>query len=544
MSSGICSVESFPFNFFAANGTQVPGVLDADGLCIFPDAACAPNDPISSCCQAKDSVDNTGDNYMFIAFIFIFLPITFVKRSRSSNESDEARQAREDRMTPKWVKSVPSGLIRKLFKYGLYAYVALQVVVPILMRTSIQQTLSVVNRNTVIAAEAFLVPYNQIFQFIEDIVMVRVNYALASHQKVLTNELVHVGLLGSFGTGVIAAILATILAVIPPALSGLTNPGAEVDQLQYPGCDLIAPDTNDVVLPYWLVESWAIPGKQMGMVLTGFMMGAMELSTVGWIGAMSLAMLPIIWFTSSANASNPLLVLGLGEFASNWTLPVLAIAYLMCPLGAELRDHTGVNLQLTKVRGYVQAYLRGGGATSVEDSPANGGATSNNNNDDAPTDEDKEEGGGPIPPSDDGPEEAGKAQGSYGTVLAVDATSSVPPAESTKALLMEGLKIMFMDVAVQCCISLSIYLALARSASDAYQLTALQSALPTYGIGTLLVVDRAADACLAVLSPHAPHTCFVLFHFSSLLQRTPWEWEVREYCSAASALVVTRQCTD
>jgi hypothetical protein len=504
-SSGICSVESFPFNFFAANGTQVPGVLDADGLCIFPDAACAPNDPISSCCQAKDAVDNTGDNYMFIAFIFIFLPITFVKRSRSSNESDEARQAREDRMTPTWVKAVPSHVIQNLFKFGLYAYVALQVVVPILMRTSIQQTLSVVNRNTVIAAEAFLVPYNQIFQFIEDIVMVRVNYALASHQKVLTNELVHVGLLGSFATGVIAAILATIVGVIPPALSGLTNPGAEVDQLQYPGCDLIAPDSNDVVLPYWLVESWAIPGKQMGMVLTGFMMGAMELSTVGWIGAMSLAMLPIIWFTSSANASNPLLILGLGEFASNWTLPVLAIAYLMCPLGAELRDHTGVNLQLTKVRGYVQAYLRGG-STPVEDNPAATTTNSNNNlegDDDAaaPTDEDKEVGGA-TPTTADGPEEALKQPGgdfpddegkegaappdakSYGAIKPVDVTS-LPPTESTKALLMEGLKIMFMDVAVQCCISLSIYLALAKSASDAYQLTALQSALPTYGIGTL-----------------------------------------------------------
>jgi hypothetical protein len=491
-SSGICSIESFPFNFFASNGTQVPGVLDADGFCIFPDAACAPDDPISACCQAKDSVDNTGDNYMFIAFIFIFLPITFVKRAR--NESEEAQRARDERMTPTWVKAIPSHFIQNLFKYGLYAYVALQVVVPILMRTSIQQTLSVVNRNTVIAAEAFLVPYNQIFQFIEDIVMVRVNYALASHQKALTNELVHVGLLGSCLAGVVAALVATILGVIPPALTGLTNPGAEVDQLQYPGCDLIAPDSNDVVLPYWLVESWAIPGKQMGMVLTGFMMGAMELSTVGWIGAMSLAMLPIIWFTSNANSSNPILILALGEFASNWTLPVLAIAYLVCPLGAELREHTGVHLQINKVRGYVSAYLRGG-------SDGVAGTTNNNENDDAaaaPTDEDKE-GAGVTPPADDSPEEAMKQPESdlpddeakatapdaksYGTIPG-ETSHAPPPAESTKALLMEGLKIMFMDVAVQCCISLSIYLALARSASDAYQLTALQSALPTYGIGT------------------------------------------------------------
>jgi len=61
-----------------------------------------------------------------------------------------------------------------------------------------------------------------------------------------------------------------------------------------------------------------------------------------------------------------------------------------------------------------------------------------------------------------------------------------PPPEDTKTLLIDGLKIMFMDVTIQCCISLSIYLAVTRDGAVGYQLAALQSALPAYGFAYAL----------------------------------------------------------
>jgi hypothetical protein len=355
-SNSTCSIEAFPFDFFAANGTHVPGVLDSDGSCVFPDAACSPWDPISQCCRAKEGVETTGSTYMFIAFAFILAPSAFMGVVGHRNPAERDEQNRK--MIPAWVRRVPGPVSVPIFMCGLYAYIAMLITVPIVMRVSIQQTLNVVNRNAVIAAEAFLVPYNQIFQFIEDIVMVRVNYALALKQKALTNELVHVGLLGSFGTGLVAAVLATVLGVIPPALAGLTNPGAANDLQSYPGCDLIT-DSTSAVLPYWLVEAWAIPGKQMGMVMVGFMMGAMELPTVGWIGAVGISMILIVWFVFVKTASNPLLVLAFAEFSANWAIPILSIAYLVSPLGADLRDNTGVHLQLAKFRGYVTSTLTG-----------------------------------------------------------------------------------------------------------------------------------------------------------------------------------------
>jgi hypothetical protein len=548
-STSTCSIESFPFDFFAASGTRVAGVLDADGFCVFPDAACSPANPIAGCCRAKESVETTGDKYMFLAFAFILAPSIFI--SNSGQQDPEARDAQNRKMIPSWVRAMPGRAIAiPVFMMGLYAYIAMLITVPIVMRVSIQQTLNVVNRNAVIAAEAFLVPYNQIFQFIEDIVMVRVNYALALKQKALTNELVHVGLLGSFGTGLIAAILATILGVIPPALAGLTNPGATNDLRTYPGCDLLT-DSTAAVLPYWLVEAWAIPGKQMGMVMVGFMMGAMELPTVGWIGAIGISLILIVWFVFVKTASNPLLVLAFAEFSSSWAVPILSVAYLVSPLGADLRANTGVHLQLAKFRGYMTSTLTGS-------PPSLGPGLVASSAHSATTEQDGALGEADRCPSDvQGEDKRTPANEDTGVDDASDAvslsngggaTSPPPPAshlpqatESTQALLLEGFKIMFMDVAVQCCISLGIYLALAKDAAEAYQLTALQSALPTYGMGTLRTPSVPVDACDSL---HPALTWAPLMSFFS--QRTQLEWEVRTLTCGKILrrdLIVKLQCT-
>eukprot|EP00957_Ditylum_brightwellii_P184651 14063217-Ditylum_brightwellii.AAC.1 len=77
-------------------------------------------------------------------------------------------------------------------------------------------------------------------------------------------------------TGSFAALVGTVLGVIPPVLKTLTNPGLENNMELYPGCDLIGHD-HDQVFPYWMMEVWTIPGAQLGMVISSFLMGAMEL---------------------------------------------------------------------------------------------------------------------------------------------------------------------------------------------------------------------------------------------------------------------------
>ena len=470
--SSVCSSKaSFPFTFYNATGGVDTGVLNDDGLCIFPNANCASNVAIKDCCQALPELTKTGSNYMFIAFAFILLPIVYAKYLA---KTPQEREADRDKRIPQWVQQIPSPLVQRLFPYGLPVYITAQVMVPIYMRQSLQANLDVTSRNTLIAAEAFIVPYSAIFQFIEDIILVRVNYALGSGNKPLTNNLVHAGIVGSFATGFLAAAVATVLGVIPPVLRGLTNPGLANDVAIYPNCDFVADDNSSSVLSYWLLEVWAIPGTQVGMVLSGFLFGALELDTLGWLGGIALGMIPLIWFTTVKQAQNKLLLLAGAEFTSAWALPILALAFLCSPLGAEVREHTGFQLELSKLHKSLFVTFLGG---SDEDThtPNEGEnveleqTTGNNEY-------------GTHNYGNVGLEEASSKE----TAAGADDTSPLPEPESTKDLLMDGLKIMAMDVAIQFCISLSVYLALLKDAAVGYQLTALQSALPTYGIAYAL----------------------------------------------------------
>jgi len=379
---------------------------------------------------------------------------------------------------PAWIKN-SSKLIRVLFAMGLPVYLVAQILVPIFMRNSIQVSMSVGSRNSLIAAEAFLVPYSAIFQFIEDIVLVKVNYAIGSGNKVLTNQLVHAGIAGSFGTGLIAAVLATILGVIPPVLHALTNPGLQNDEKLYPGCEFISNSRTGIV-PYWLFEAWSMPGDQIGLVMSGFMIGALEVETIGWIGAVSIATIPIIWFSRVMSTMSPLLLLGSAEFTAAWALPVLSIAYIASPLGADLREHTGVHLKAGELYKNVALLLRN---SEDEESLTDGNDTAGSDMHRRRLNE-SEVGIGNYQATRDGLEEANGSQ-SHHLELAS------PQKETTKTLLAEGIKIMVMDVAIQACISLSIYLALSKDAAVGYQLTALQAALPTYGIAYALGMGMA-----------------------------------------------------
>lgn len=477
-SSSPCTIGQFPFDFLGSDRNPVDGVLNAQGQCIFPAAQCDLESSVDACCKAKPEAAATGSNYMFFGFLVTFIPYMYLRHERSKRRAAAAEAAsgkKEDNKTaakdgeekeedknmdvPSWVKRLPcSGFLVPLFTMGLWIQITMQILIPILMRNSLQAKLDVSSRNALIAAEAFLIPYREILQFIEDIVLVRVNYALARGDKDLTNRLVHAGMVGSFGTGVVAAVIATILGVIPAALEAVTNPGVERDMELYPGCDLIG--DNDNVLPYWLMEVFAIPGEQLGKVMSGFMLGAMELAIYGWIGAISLAMIPTLWysFNDVVDHKTRLLLLSSAEFTAAWMLPLLSILYIVSPLGANLRENTGVNLRVGTLFTSFKS-LFGGMETPADDSKKDGGSDMASPHKAAA--------------EEHTPDESHTKE---------NAAPAGPSPESTKTLLVEGLKIMVMDVVIQCCTSISIYLALSKDASVAYQLTALQSALPTYGI--------------------------------------------------------------
>lgn len=271
------------------------------------------------------------------------------------------------------------------------------------------------------------------------------------YSHIIAAQLVHAGMAGSFLTGLLAAGFATILGVIPSVLRALTNPGFANDLALYPGCEIISATGEQYtkILWYWLVEVWSFPGAQLGMVLNGFMLGALEIPTTGWIMAVSLAMTPLIWFTNIGSSGDPLLLLSWAEFAAAWVYPVLSIGYIISPLGSTLRENTGVSLSLFKLRKSI--------VNSFSSTAPTGSSSEQVTTEQIPNDEEE----------------------------LTEVTNETPEDVeelSTKDLLKDGLKVMVIDVVIQVCVSLTVYLALAQDGSVAYQITALQSQLPTYGI--------------------------------------------------------------
>ena len=184
----------------------------------------------------------------------------------------------------------------------------------------------------------------------EDIVNVKINYALSSGDLAGANTLVHLGIAGSILTGLFASLLASILGVIPPVLTALTNPGIKNDMEIYSGCDIIEEGASEtLIIPYWFIEVWSFPGTQIAMVLVGFMYGALEYNTVGWFQTIGICMLPLIWFTCLSKPIEPLILLATAEFAVPYVTVVLVVLYLITPLGSDIRKNTGVSLSLTKL---------------------------------------------------------------------------------------------------------------------------------------------------------------------------------------------------
>lgn len=478
----VCSNKTFPFIYQDINGNEVSGVQDQSGQCIFPSSACSSvaesGSGKTNCCRPAPYT--TGYYYMFIAFALIMLPqFVFIphffhdiyKRHPEKLEGFKFDNA------PPWLRSK---LLAHIWNKGIWVGTTAFVVIPIFMKQSIQEQLTVSSRNVLQSAEAFLVPYKEIFQFVEDIVSIKINYALSSRNKSLANTLVHLGLAASLISGLGASAVAAILGVFPRVLQALTNPGLHNDLTLYPDCNIVeaSQDSDDLIRPYWQIEVWKFLGTQVVSVLAGFMFGALEYDAYGWIMALGLGTLPLIWFTGLDNPIEPLILLAWGEFSVSYVTLALTILYLTSPLGSSIRDKTGVTLSLRKLMSSFGALFRAGFSEDVDES---------SDDIDAPLiQSDTAEDDSPLVIADDG-------EGDYGSMASASGhgpgDSSAPigiegdgERSTTRELVVQGLSIMFLDVTVQLAKSLAVYLALLTDGATAYQLTALDSNLPTYGL--------------------------------------------------------------
>lgn len=454
-----CSNADYPFSFLDTSGNGfVNGTLFEDS-CIFPNANCNADNPTADCCVANNNVvpDNKSSHYMYLSFLFLYYPYMWAVRALRASRTPEAQakftKEKEDRI-PIFVTGAPNGIkkiLLILWGKGFTLFTVSLIVLGIMIGLSKQNEMSVTQRTSLQSAEAFMVPYIMIFSFVEDIVTVRVIYAMAHNDKAKTDRLIHLALASVIATGLLSGLIATLLGVFESTLTALTMPGLTNDRALYPGCSFIEDVDISIVLPYWIMLSWSCMGNQIAAVLSGFLMGAHEIQLLGWIFLIGQIALGGIWFGGINTSSNLLSLLGTATIASEWIPPLLCLGYLASPLRKGIGERTGFVLSAKKVFATLLMPFRKGSSTTS------------------------------------GEEDASNAN----------------HREETTSMITEGLKIMFVDVTIQLCITCSIYLSLNADGAVAYQITALQSFLPVYGaayvLGPVYIIKLLGPKLLATM---------------------------------------------
>lgn len=270
---------------------------------------------------------------------------------------------------------------------------------------------------------------------------VRINFAIAAKQYQELNILMNWGVAGGLVTGIIASLIASGLAGINKnVFVKLINPGLEKDLIQYPNCHLLPSidQMTSVTEPYWYYKTWTWPLIFIGLVLNGFFLGSGNWAMYGWPSALGGAALFWVWLANYDSVENRLELLGLAYFAYSIVSFTWVAVYLL--LDRPLRRQYGLHF-LCCPKGSKLKKL-----------------------------DDREQ-----------------------PLLAFEEESRTERQQSIKnaknmgwELIIEGLKAMSVDVTLQLSITIGIYVAAYHGVSCAYQLSALQSALPAFGVAWVI----------------------------------------------------------
>ena len=151
------------------------------------------------------------------------------------------------------------------------AFIAAEVYCAILIANATQRALTVPERNSMLAADAFLVPLVEIFQFLEDVVAVKISAAMVTGETHLVRHILIMGVVGGILCGTVAASIATAICSWPAAIQWILAPYSMHDS--YLQCPLVpqGPAAADSARMYWLLQarSLSASGHPVAVLKTG-----------------------------------------------------------------------------------------------------------------------------------------------------------------------------------------------------------------------------------------------------------------------------------
>lgn len=317
-----------------ANGTRAiaaPLLDERSGLCYYS-VDCDSALPCCSADQWVSSGQSNSTNVVNLGSLIVYVAFT-VWLNRWMNDVRQRYDGDED-------PRPPSGIHDGLNLLGVYVGVCVTVFVSIAMASSTQLALPVPERNSMLAAMAFLTPVKDIFQFLEDTTTVKITLALGAGDYSAIRPIALLGIWGGLAAGVIGALLMTVLAWWPEGvIHVLLAPGSSDALARNPNCQLL-PSAEEVVTTargLWLLTSWSWPLQFCSMVLSGLLMGAREFAIYGMATIAAQGALAGIWFMGGVQ---DLHLLGWATFLSNL---VLCISLAIClALHRPLRRKMGL----------------------------------------------------------------------------------------------------------------------------------------------------------------------------------------------------------
>ena len=452
------------------NGTPV--VSGSSTVCIFETSTCRTN---SSCCSETQAQVQASSNFYVPVIFFMMGYAAYMiglkhRRSRvfwgiDGKKGNHANNA----MVPKEVESLLSYLTEQdwalnslcykcavgmvFFMLGIvyFGSIFMTVMESVVMPKSIQDTLAPADRSAQLAIKSFITPVQEIFQFIEDTMLIKVGYAIAAHRYDEINVLLHVGVIGGFFSALLAFGICLIIVFVRPAAVAMINPSyASNEILINEGCDLV-PSTDSILTHaslYWILmtASW-IPNFST-LPIFGFLVGSGHIFPY-LLATIIQGVVPItVWFSLIGTKVLPLHALGFAYSLPQWILGLSFIGYFVC--NRSLRREF-------RLRWAFGSCCKG---TKVEDIE----------------DEDNELNDEDMPSADVDSE---RAQSINWRSIASD-------------VLRGGVQLMIVDLAVQLSLTISIYVAASQDVMTSYKLAAAQAAYwnvgPSYLIGVSMVL--------------------------------------------------------
>jgi type IV secretory pathway VirB2 component (pilin) len=330
-----CTVDptdlaAFPFEYKGHDGQAVHSGTLVEGVCILNNTACSLSAKL--CCGLSKQADGRTSKLWLIPFVCYLAPYyLFVGyRKRQGKQLDQERKAKglpgEESKNPLAHLLKDWTVFQKnCFKATLILALAATIAEAVIMPKSIQQTLQPPETSALLAMSSFLTPVEEIFAFIEDVMVVEVGYAVAGGDYKRLNLLLNISVVGGIVSALFAVSLVLIISLQESAAEALLNPSSAQNQkLIDSGCDLIStgPQLLEVAKVYWLLTALAWIPKFAIKGVFGFFIGTGYLSA--YIAPMFImSSVPLgIWF-GLKDSMSPLSVVGLAYGTADWLVSSL-----------------------------------------------------------------------------------------------------------------------------------------------------------------------------------------------------------------------------